>query len=150
MVNIRKAIAQDIDTLYDLIMGIAKHHGQEAYVKTTKEEMLAAGFGENPQFGALLAEVDGKAAGYLSYTWNYSIWNGAEYMNLDDLFVWPEFRSQKVGLKLMEAAKALCAEKSVHAIRWEVESNNAGAIKFYQRLGAIMTEKGIFKWNLNT
>lgn len=149
MVSIRKATAQDIDTLYDLIMGIAQHHGQEAYVKTSKEEMLSAGFGEKPQFGALLAEVEGKVAGYLSYTWNYSIWNGARYMNLDDLFVWSEYRSHGVGLKLMEVARDLCTQNSVLSIRWEVETKNARAIKFYEKLGARMTEKGIFKWDLS-
>lgn len=149
MVKIRKASKNDIDTLYDLIMGIAKFHDQEKYVITSKQEMLNSGFGESPKFGALIAEYNGQIAGYLSYTWNYSIWNGSDYMNLDDLFVWSEFRRQKVGLELMKYAKDICKDKNIGLIRWEVEKNNTKAIEFYKRLGAQITEKGIFRWNLN-
>jgi len=86
MIKIREATKKDIDTVYDLILEIAKFHNQEEYVITNKQEMLGSGFNENPKFGVLIAEFNGKISGYLSYTWNYSIWNGCEYLNLDDLF----------------------------------------------------------------
>jgi len=150
MITVRKAIKSDIDTLYDLIVGIAKFHNQEEFVITDKDEMLSSGFGDNPRFGTLIAEFDNKVAGYLSYTWNYSIWSGAEYMNLDDLFVWESYRSHKVGFNLMEKAKEICIEKNITLIRWEVERDNQKAIDFYNRIGATMKEKGIFRWNLKT
>lgn len=150
MIKIRNATKNDIDTLFDLILGIAKFHNQEKYVITNKQEMLNSGFSDNPKFGAIIAEFNGQIAGYLSYTWNYSIWNGCEYMNLDDLFVWKEFRGQKVGLQLMERAKVVCNKKKISLIRWEVEKGNVKAIEFYNRLGAKMTEKGIFRWNLKS
>jgi len=148
MIKIKKATKNDVDTLYDLIMGIAKYHNQEQYVITGKHEILNSGFSENPKFGALIAEFNEQVAGYLSYTWNYSIWNGCEYMNLDDLFILSEFRGQKIGLHLMQQAKYICKEKKISLIRWEVEKNNLKAIEFYKRLGAEITEKGIFRWNL--
>jgi len=146
MIKIREVTSDDVDSLFELIMDIARHHDQEQYVATSKAELLKSGFGENPKFGALIAEYDSQLAGYLSYTWNYSIWNGCEIMNLDDLFVKGEFRGQKVGQQLMEAAKAQCLSRSVSYIRWEVETDNTKAIDFYEKLGANMTEKGIFKW----
>ncbi|WP_109831387.1 GNAT family N-acetyltransferase [Reichenbachiella versicolor] len=148
MISIREATKDDVDILYDLIIGIARFHDQEEFVNTNKQEMRNAGFNENPKFGALIAEVNNKVAGYLSYTWNYSIWNGTEYMNLDDLFVWEEYRSHKVGFNLMVKAKEICLEKNINLIRWEVESNNQKAIDFYNRVGATMKEKGIFRWDL--
>ena len=146
MIEIRAAKKEDIGILYELIMGIAKFHHQEQFVLTNQEKMLQAGFGENPKFGAFLAEYDGKIAGYLSYTWNYSIWNGKDYMNMDDLFVWAEFRGKKIGEFLMQYAKDRCKTRDVNLIRWEVEQDNAKAISFYNRLGAKMSQKGIFKW----
>jgi len=86
MLQFRKITKEDIPALYDLIMKIARHHSQEQYVNTTEKELMQYGFGENPKYGALVAETDGKLVGYLSYTWNYSIWQGTEYMNLDDLY----------------------------------------------------------------
>lgn len=148
MTEIRMARKEDIEVLYELIFGIAKFHNQAQFVLTNKEEMLNAGFNENPKFGALIAECDGKVAGYLSYTWNYSIWNGKDYMNMDDLFVWEAFRGKKIGEKLMLYAKKISKANSVDLIRWEVENNNAKAISFYNRLGAKMYSKGIFRWDV--
>lgn len=146
MIKIRLAQKEDVSVLYQLIMGIARFHDQEQFVLTDQEEMLRAGFGENSKFGALIAEYKGKVAGYLSFTWNYSIWYGTDYMNMDDLFVWEEFRGKKIGEQLMLYAKNLCADKGISLIRWEVQQDNAKAISFYQRLGADMSPKGIFKW----
>ncbi|MDN5202700.1 GNAT family N-acetyltransferase [Fulvivirgaceae bacterium BMA10] len=148
MINIRKATQEDIGTLYDLMIAIARHHGQEQYVLTNKEELLKSGFTEPSKFGALIAEFNGKVAGYVSYTWNYSIWLGGDYMNIDDLFVWEEYRGKQIGEKLMQEAKEICEKKNIQRIRWEVEKDNLGAIKFYERLGAEFKTKGIFKWSV--
>jgi GNAT superfamily N-acetyltransferase len=148
MVTVREATISDIDTVYDLLIAIAKHHNQEQYVVTNKNELIHAGFGKTPSFGVLLAEIDGEVAGYCSYTWNYSIWLGSTYMNIDDVFVWENFRGQQVGEKLMSKAKQVCLAKDVGRIKWEVEQDNHGAIKFYQRLGAKMDIKGLFRWDI--
>jgi len=146
MIDYRDATKKDVDALFDLMLGIAKYHDQEQFLKTSKEQMLQSGFGENPKFGAIVAAYEDTLVGYLSYTWNYSIWNGSDYMNLDDLFVLNEYRQQNIGKKLMEAAQQKCLEKKIHLIKWEVEKNNTKAIHFYNRLGAEMNIKGIFKW----
>ena len=148
MVTVREANISDIDIVYDLIIAIAKHHGQEQYVKTNKQNLIDSGFGKTPLFGVLLAEIDSEVAGYCSYTWNYSIWLGSNYMNIDDVFVWEKFRGQQVGEKLMFNAKEMCVTKGVSRIKWEVEQDNHGAIKFYERLGANINIKGLFSWDL--
>lgn len=148
MIEIRRAQKDDIDILYELIYEIAKFHNQEQFVLTSREEMLNAGFNENPKFGALIARYNGEVAGYLSFTWNYSIWNGGNYMNMDDLFVLETFRGKRVGEQLMLHAKGICETNKINSIRWEVESNNSKAISFYNRLGAKMYSKGIFKWKI--
>lgn len=148
MVTIREATISDVDTVYDLIIAIAKHHKQEQYVVTNRDELIKSGFVNNPSFGVLLAEIDGEVAGYCSYTWNYSIWLGATYMNIDDVFVWDKFRGQQVGEKLMFKAKGVCLARGAIRIKWEVEQDNQGAIKFYERLGANMDIKGLFRWDV--
>lgn len=146
MVTIREATLTDIDVVYDLIIAIARHHNEEQHVITNKAELEASGFGPEAKYGVLLAEVDGQIAGYASYTWNYSIWLGASYMNIDDVFVWEEFRSQKVGHALMLKARAVCRDHGVPRLKWEVEQDNHQAIKFYQRLGAKVNIKGVCHW----
>jgi len=148
VVTVREATISDIDIVYNLIIAIAKHHDQEQYVITDKQELINSGFGNNPSFGVLIAEIDGEVAGYCSYTWNYSIWLGASYMNIDDVFVWEIFRGQQVGEKLMFKAKDVCLAKGGNRIKWEVEQDNHGAIRFYERLGANIDIKGLFRWDV--
>lgn len=148
MLTVREATSSDIDIVYDLIVAIAKHHRQEQYVVTSEDELVKSGFGESPLFGVLLAEIDGEVAGYCSYTWNYSIWLGSTYMNIDDVFVWEKFRGKKVGEALMLKAKEVCLENGAGRIKWEVETDNHGAIKFYERLGANVSIKGLFRWDV--
>lgn len=146
MTTVRCATAEDIDTIYDLINALAAYENQQQHVRTSKKELLAAGFAEQKKFGVLLAEFDGTVAGFASYTWNYSIWYGASYMNIDDVFVSEEFRGQKIGEALMHKAKEVCKERGASRIKWEVEEDNHGAIKFYKRLGADVTVKGVCSW----
>lgn len=150
MVTVREATILDSDIVYDLIIAIAKHHSQEEYVKTNKQELINSCFGHTPSFGVLLAEINGENAGYCSYTWNYSIWLGSSYMNIDDVFVWEKFRGQQVGEKLMFKTKEVCLAKGGSRIKWEVEQDNHGAIKFYERLGANIDIKGLFRWDVSS
>ncbi|MEX0313170.1 MAG: N-acetyltransferase family protein [Allomuricauda sp.] len=149
-IKIRKATSNDVDVLFDLITKIAEYHGQGQYIATNKEKLQDAGFGASPKYQALIAEINETPIGFLSYTWNYSIWSGAEFMNLDDLFVLESFRGQKVGWHLMQYAKSICQEMGVELIRWEVEKDNARAIEFYRDLGVDINIKGIFRWKLNS
>ncbi|RTR37173.1 GNAT family N-acetyltransferase [Shewanella canadensis] len=132
-----------------LILAIARHHGEEQYVVTGKRELEESGFGPSPKFGVLLAEVDNKVAGYVSYTWNYSIWLGSSYMNIDDVFVWEEYRGQRVGEALMIKARAVCQMAGVKRLKWEVDQDNHQAINFYQRLGAQVNIKGVCRWGVD-
>lgn len=45
-------------------------------------------------------------------------------------------------------AKEVCVTKGVSRMKWEVEQDNLGAIKFYERLGANIDIKGLFSWDL--
>ena len=146
MLTIREATEGDVEVLYGLIMELARHHQQERYVNCSPEALRAAGFGENPKFGALLAESAWEAVGYLSYTPYYSIWAGNDCMLLDDLFVAESHRGQQIGQRLMQQARAISEARGFTFIKWQVELDNTPAIAFYERLGAEMTEKGIFIW----
>lgn len=149
MLTIRLATAKDVDAFYDLILGIARYHKQEQYIYTSKAELLSAGFSNNPKFEVLLAEYEGEIAGYISYTYNYSIWLGDAYVNIDDVFVKDAYRSKGIGEAMMKAIKKLAIEKGIPKIRWEVQSDNEKAIRFYKRLGAALKTKGIFSWKVN-
>ncbi|HCY82659.1 MAG TPA: N-acetyltransferase [Xanthomarina gelatinilytica] len=145
---VRQGRENDSALIYRLILELAKDHNQTEYVKTNESEIKKAISGQQDKIGVLVAELNSQIVGYLSFTWNYSIWNAKEFMALDDLFVNNKFRGMEIGKKLMEKAKELCINRNVSVIKWEVEMNNEKAIRFYRRLGATINIKGIFKWYL--
>jgi GNAT superfamily N-acetyltransferase len=145
---LREATEADAEALYRLIVAIADHHDQRAYVFTTVDDLRRDGFGPEPKFCAVLAEVDGALVGYASYTFNYAIWLGSTYMNVDDVFVSPAHRGSGIGEALMHMLKQRCAAHGLQRLRWEVQPDNRSAIRFYERIGARMRTKGIFYWDV--
>ncbi len=141
---IRPITEDDIPQLFELILDLAEDHRQQMWVTSCPENLISAY--RNGKFGAIIAIEEGVPIGYLSYTWNFSIWSGEEFMNLDDLYVVPDYRSKGIGEQLMKEAQRQCQLRNVKRMRWEVQTDNYKAIQFYQRLGATMYNKGIFRW----
>ena len=148
MIKVREAKKEDVNDIYNLIVANARYHNQEKHVLTDKENLEKYGFGPASQFGVLIAEINGKIIGYVSYTWNYSIWLGEFYMNIDDLYIYDEYRGMKAGEALMKKAKELSKSRGGCRLKWEVEQNNQKAIKFYKRLGAEIVIKGVGLWDI--
>jgi len=143
MVAVNELTKDNSRAFLNLLMELASHHNQERYVLTNMDK-VAQGL-MHAKFHGLLALNDHIPIGYASYTWNYSIWTGEHYMNLDDLYVKESYRGQRIGKLLMDR----CVEKDVAYIRWEVQPDNLKAIRFYENLGAEMNSKGIFKWSVS-
>lgn len=146
MVEIKALQIDEVNAFHNLLLGLAKNQGQEEYVLTDVSQIKQA-IAES-KFYVLLALVNNEPVGYASYTLNYSIWLGSNFVNLDDLFVLGKFRGQKIGNALMEELKKVSQALGVTRIRWEVETDNVKAIKFYENLGAVIKEKGVFNWHL--
>lgn len=142
----RDATRDDAEALFALIAAHADHHDQRQYLLADANTLRRDGFGDHPRFGALVIEIDGELIGYLTYTFNYSIWLAATYLNIDDVFVLPTHRGQGLGETLMRRAREICAARGCPRLRWEVRAENAAAIAFYERLGASFSAKGVFAW----
>lgn len=144
--TVRRATAADAETLHALMRALAEHEGEAAYLAATPDSLAAALAARPPLAAFLLAQIDGRAVGFVSWTRAYGIWRGGDYFNLDDLFVAEEARGAGVGEALMRAFAAEAAARDVGA-RWEVKPANHGARRFYARLGATQTEKVVVHWS---
>jgi ribosomal protein S18 acetylase RimI-like enzyme len=89
----------------------------------------------SPGFGLLVAELESRIIGVLSYTVRPSLWHGEDACLIEELVVDATHRGQGVGTALVQAllgrpeAKGW-AEISVSALR-----GNERAIAFYRSLG---------------
>jgi ribosomal protein S18 acetylase RimI-like enzyme len=49
----------------------------------------------------------------------------------------------------MYKMKDICQDNGGNRVCWQVEKDNHAAIKFYERLGANIEIKGLFKWDIS-
>jgi GNAT superfamily N-acetyltransferase len=148
MPSIRPATSADIPLILDLIQALAAYEREPDAVKATEADLLRYGFGEHPIFECLIAEVDGEAAGFALFFYNYSTWRGRPGIHLEDLFVYPRFRGQGLGKALLARVAARAAEQGCVRLQWDVLDWNQTAIDFYEGLGAkFLTEWRIMRVN---
>ncbi|HEY1073285.1 GNAT family N-acetyltransferase [Brevundimonas sp.] len=143
--QVRRATVDDVEQVHALMRALAEHEGLAAYLAATPDSLRRALSAAPPRAVFLLAEIDGRAVGFVSWTRVYGIWRGGDYLNLDDLFVADGARGAGVGEALM---RAFAAEASAEGLagRWEVQTDNHGARRFYGRLGADQEEKVVVRW----
>lgn len=79
----------------------------------------------------LVAEVDGKIAGYVG---SQSVLDAADMMNLA---VSPDYRQQGIGQALVNSLVHHLQENHVIALLLEVRVSNAPAIRLYEKLGFV-------------
>ncbi|MFJ8578256.1 GNAT family N-acetyltransferase [Micromonospora sp. NPDC093277] len=142
-VTIRAAGPADATTVDTLVREIAAHEGDSEHVTVTLDAwrgLLGRG-----DVTVLLAERAGEPLGYVSAVRRAHLWSGRDILALDDLWVRASARDAGVGRALM-LALARVAAKDRLVIRWEVKPGNAGAQRFYQRLGAGLYTKVIAGW----
>jgi GNAT superfamily N-acetyltransferase len=134
--TIRPAVAADVPLILEFIRGLAIYEREPDAVTATEADLLRDGFGENPYYQCLIAESDGRPAGFAFYFFNYSTWEGRPGLYLEDLYVNPEFRGLGIGKALLARVAAIAVEKGCPRLQWEVLDWNTPAIEFYQALGA--------------
>ncbi|GAC1351776.1 MAG: GNAT family N-acetyltransferase [Polyangiales bacterium] len=134
--NIRPAKPTDVREILALIRERADDERDPLAVVATEEALLRDGFGEQPRFRVFLAEVDGAVVGFAFYFFAYSTWRGAPLLYLEDLFVRPSHRGQKVGLALMRRLAVEANDQGCDRLVFQVLDWNTPAIAFYESLGA--------------
>jgi GNAT superfamily N-acetyltransferase len=135
-VTIRPATREDVPRVLAFVRELAAYERAPEAVVASEADLLRDGFGPNPFYFCLMAEIDGRPAGFAFYFSNYSTWLGRPGIYLEDLFVAPEFRQRGIGKALLERVAAIAVEKGCGRLRWQVLDWNTPAIEFYRAIGA--------------
>ena len=141
---VRAAEAADVPVLFEMLRGTAREQGNEDELCVDEAALRDDGFGPAPRFLALVAECDGQPAGIALYFFNYSTWTSRNGLYLEDLFVAPAFRRAGVARAMMRWLEAIAVEHHCRRLQWLVMRENAGAIRFYEALGA----KALSEWQV--
>ena len=141
MLSIRPATIKDAALLTTMILELAQYEKLDHEAAVTAESIARDGFGPHPKFRAIIAEVDGKPAGYAVFFEFYSTFQGRAGLFLEDLYVRPPLRKQGIGQALLNYVARIAWEENYFCMRWEVLDWNKPAIDFYQRLGAVFLDE---------
>lgn len=131
---VRPATIEDVDTLHRFSVDLATYEDEPDAVGSTPETLARDGFGENPQFAALVAERGSTPVGFVLYTFNYSVWTAARGIFIEDIWVVPGERRGGVARALMQGLARECADNGYKRIDLNVLDWNP-ARGFYERLG---------------
>lgn len=133
---VRKATPADAETILTLVGALADYETLARPDAQAEKRLIHDMFSERPRIDAYLAEVEGKPAGYAFVFETYSSFLALPTLYLEDLFVVPEYRSQKVGYALFAAMVEEAHQRGCGRMEWTVLDWNQLAIDFYKRLGA--------------
>jgi GNAT superfamily N-acetyltransferase len=135
MLSIRLATIDDVGLLRTLIRELAEYERELELCLIEEADLARDGFGPTPRFRALIAEWNGKTAGYALFFDFYSTWTGRGLF-LEDLLVREQFRGRGIGKELLAAVARIAVEEKCYGVHWEVLDWNEKAIEFYKSLGA--------------
>jgi GNAT superfamily N-acetyltransferase len=135
-VNITAATEGDVPLMLELIRGLAIYEKLEDQMIATEAVLRESLFGPAGGAEAVIARVDGNAAGFALYFHNFSTWLGRRGLYLEDLFVLPSFRGHGVGKALLVHLAGLAVSRGCGRFEWQVLDWNQSARDFYEKLGA--------------
>ncbi|HET7025917.1 MAG TPA: GNAT family N-acetyltransferase [Gemmatimonadales bacterium] len=135
--SLRSATAADVPLILRFIQGLADYERLAHECVATEEQLRDTLFGPTPQAEVVLAFQDAEPAGFALFFHSYSTFLAQRGLYLEDLFVFPEFRSKGIGKALLRHLAQLAVERGCGRFEWSVLDWNASAIRFYQSLGAV-------------
>ena len=129
---IRAAKKEDCKRMMELIHELAVYEKAPEQVVVSFDHFVESGFGENPVWWALVAEVNGIVAGMALYYVRYSTWKG-QRMYLEDLIVSEDMRGNKIGSLLFDALIKEAKAKNFVGMNWQALDWNEPALNFYRK-----------------
>lgn len=133
--RIRPALEDDIPAIHALLTELAQATGHAGRFVSSEDDLRRYGFSSQPMFEVMLAERDGGIAGLCLFFYTYSSWRGSPGVYVQDLVVDPRTRSTGVGNALLRATARQARTRGATHLRLSVDAANAGAIRFYAKLG---------------
>ncbi len=140
--SIRAANVSDLPEIEALMTECMCHY----YGKPdgAKESALHMVSGKAGAIETIVANLAGEALAFATFAIVYPGPEGRGTLFLKDLFVSGKARSQNVGLSMMRYLSGIARDRNCIRFDWTAETYNAGALSFYDRLGASRIEEKVY------
>lgn len=132
---IRRVRPGDERELTAMVHELAEFERAAHECTVTEEQMRRALFAEPAIVYGHIVEVDGQAAAGALWFLNFSTWDGAGGIHLEDLYVRPQFRRRGLARKLLATLARECRTHGYTRLSWAVLDWNVNAIALYDAVG---------------
>lgn len=134
--NIRIAEKKDAADLVEFNQAMALETEGKKLDSEVLKNGVEAVFDDEMKGFYVVAEENGKIAGGLMITFEWSDWRNAWFWWIQSVYILPEFRGRKIYRLLYEFVKAEAVKlENVCGFRLYVEKENVNAQKVYEKLG---------------
>jgi GNAT superfamily N-acetyltransferase len=139
-ISIRQATCEDSAIVLSLIDALADYEKLDRPTEDARQRLIEHGWGGNPRFEALIAEIDGTPAAYAIMFETYSTFLAQPTLYLEDLFVLPDFRRKGVAAAIFQRLAIEAQRRGCGRIEWSCLTWNDLGLAFYKQLGATQLE----------
>jgi GNAT superfamily N-acetyltransferase len=135
---VRRVRPADVPAVVSMVHELAEFEQSADECHLTTEQLHAALFRPQPAlFGHVAADpTTDEPIGFALWFLNFSTWEGAHGIWLEDLYVRPAARGAGAGQALLAALAKICTDRGYRRLDWWVLDWNTDALRFYHRLGA--------------
>ncbi|MFI5430774.1 GNAT family N-acetyltransferase [Rhodococcus baikonurensis] len=134
---IRRATPADVQPITDMIYELADYQKALDECTVKAEQIGEALFGPAATaFAHVAVNSADDVVGMALWFRNFSTWDGAHGIYLEDLYVKPSQRGSGHGKALLAALAKECTDNDYTRLSWSVLNWNTPSIKFYESLGA--------------
>ena len=138
---IRAAKSADAPLLHEFIRELAYYEGLAHECHITVEAAFEYILGPRRVADAIIAEVEGKPAGFAVYYWTLSTFAARPGLYLEDLFVRPTFRKRGIGSALLHEVGRIAHRAGCGRFEWIALKWNEKARALYRSSGAREMDK---------
>jgi GNAT superfamily N-acetyltransferase len=137
--TIRPARREDVPAVSAMVHELAEFERAAGECHLTDDQLAGALFGDRPSvFAHVAVSSGGEPIGMALWFLNFSTWEGAHGLYLEDLYVRPAARGTGAGGALLAALAAVCVERGYRRMEWVMLDWNPAA-EFYAAIGATVT-----------
>jgi GNAT superfamily N-acetyltransferase len=144
-INIRAATLTDVSLIFsflkkkaDFDRTIGSFSGE---LRVSEAKIRKTIFGAMPFSHVVFATLASREIGFALYGFRYSSFMGQPSIWLDDLYVDEELRGNGAGAALMSHLAQIAKANECSHLAWNADTRNPRGLKFYDRLGAKITEQ---------
>jgi GNAT superfamily N-acetyltransferase len=138
---IRTATAADVPDILALIRELAEYEKLADACVASEALLRQHLFGPDPVAESLVAEVDGRIAGYAIFFRTFSTFLARPGLYLEDIYVKPQLRRRGLGKGMLLEICRIAQRREYGRVEWAVLKWNSPSIAFYQSLGAVPLEE---------